>query len=44
MSQVYTPGTDRRARHDDPAFAITWPIAAEVVSDKDQHWLNFESV
>lgn len=44
MSQVYTPGTDRGARHDDPAFAITWPIAAEVVSDKDQHWLNFESV
>lgn len=43
MSQVYTPGTDRGARHDDPAFAITWPIAVEVISDKDQYWPTFES-
>jgi len=42
MSQVYTPGTDRGARHDDPAFAITWPIAVEVISDKDQRWPTFE--
>ena len=41
MSQAYAPGYDRGARHDDPAFGISWPIPVEVISDKDRGWPLF---
>lgn len=38
VDEYYTPGVEEGLRYDDPALDITWPIAAQVVSDKDQSW------
>ncbi len=34
----YAPGLARGARWDDPAFAIPWPAAPAVISDRDRDW------
>lgn len=44
VSEFYTPGAERGARHDDPAFGIAWPRSIEVISDKDDSWEPFEAV
>ena len=41
VSQVYTPGSERGIRFDDPAFNIDWPLPVNVISDKDNSWANF---
>tara|TARA_R110002049_G_scaffold174351_1_gene341560 strand:- start:915 stop:1451 length:537 start_codon:yes stop_codon:yes gene_type:complete len=41
VSQAYTPGAERGARWDDPAFGIEWPIEPTVFSDKDLQWEPF---
>ena len=41
VSAYYTPEAETGLRHDDPMFAITWPQAATVVSDKDRTWPDF---
>jgi dTDP-4-dehydrorhamnose 3,5-epimerase len=38
VSQFYAPEAERGARWDDPALAIAWPRAVEVISDKDSRW------
>jgi len=38
VSEFYTPGVEAGLRYDDPALAIEWPLAATVISDKDQSW------
>jgi dTDP-4-dehydrorhamnose 3,5-epimerase len=38
VSGFYTPETERGVRFDDPAVGIQWPIAPQVVSDKDRAW------
>jgi len=38
VSEFYTPGTERGLRHDDPALNIEWPVAIEVISEKDAAW------
>jgi dTDP-4-dehydrorhamnose 3,5-epimerase len=38
MSQVYVPEAGRGVRYDDPAFAIPWPEAVRVISDRDRSW------
>lgn len=38
VDEFYTPGVEEGLRYDDPTLAIDWPIAAEVVSEKDQNW------
>jgi dTDP-4-dehydrorhamnose 3,5-epimerase len=42
VSQFYTPGHERGVRYDDPAFAIAWPRAIEVISDKDRSWPDYQ--
>jgi dTDP-4-dehydrorhamnose 3,5-epimerase len=42
VSQFYTPGAERGARHDDPAFGIVWPLPIEVISDKDRTWPDYD--
>jgi dTDP-4-dehydrorhamnose 3,5-epimerase len=37
-SAHYSPEHERGARWDDPAFAIEWPFAPTVLSDKDRAW------
>jgi dTDP-4-dehydrorhamnose 3,5-epimerase len=41
VSELYTPGAERGVRWDDPAFAIEWPQAVEVISEKDAAWPDF---
>jgi dTDP-4-dehydrorhamnose 3,5-epimerase len=41
VSEFYTPSAERGARHDDPAFAIAWPVPVLEMSDKDRNWPDF---
>lgn len=41
VGEFYTPGYERGIRYDDPALKIDWPIAVEVISDKDAAWPAF---
>lgn len=41
VSAFYTPGAEGGLRHDDPAFAIRWPLPVTVISDKDAGWPDF---
>jgi dTDP-4-dehydrorhamnose 3,5-epimerase len=38
VSEFYTPGTERGLRYNDPALKIEWPVAIEVISEKDAAW------
>lgn len=42
MSEFYHPEAAHGVRWDDPAFRIAWPAAAEVISDRDRTYPNFE--
>jgi dTDP-4-dehydrorhamnose 3,5-epimerase len=41
MSEFYHPDRSRGVRWDDSAFAIEWPTAVEVISDRDRTYPNF---
>ena len=41
VTEFYTPGAEKGARYNDPAFQITWPLKVAVISDKDSNWQNF---
>jgi len=41
VSEFYSPEYERGIRYDDPAFAIPWPLPAEVISNKDRNWPNY---
>ena len=41
VSQFYTPGAEGGVRYNDPAFGIEWPLAVQVISDKDQNWPDY---
>ena len=41
MSQFYAPASARGVRWDDPAFGIRWPIAVQVISDRDKNYSDF---
>lgn len=43
VSEFYTPGAERGARYNDPAFGIVWPAPAAVISEKDANWPDFGS-
>jgi dTDP-4-dehydrorhamnose 3,5-epimerase len=43
-SALHTPECERGIRYDDPAFAIEWPMAPAVISDKDQQWPKFNAL
>lgn len=42
VGDFYQPGYERGVRYDDPAFGIKWPVAIEVISDKDKAWAPFK--
>jgi dTDP-4-dehydrorhamnose 3,5-epimerase len=42
MSEFHAPAFARGARHDDPAFGISWPIAVKDMSEKDRSWPDFD--
>ena len=37
-SEFYTPAAEAGIRYDDPAFGIDWPVAVQVISEKDRKW------
>jgi dTDP-4-dehydrorhamnose 3,5-epimerase len=42
VSQFYAPAAERGIRWNDPAFAIEWPVGADlIISEKDQNWPNW---
>jgi len=38
VSGPYVPGAEQGFRHDDEAFAITWPLPVTTISAKDASW------
>ena len=43
VSEFYTPGTERGLRYNDAALGIEWPVAIEVISEKDAAWALLET-
>jgi dTDP-4-dehydrorhamnose 3,5-epimerase len=41
MSEFYSPEHQRGLRYNDPAFEVSWPIEATVISDRDRNYENF---
>jgi dTDP-4-dehydrorhamnose 3,5-epimerase len=41
ISAFYEPSAASGIRHDDPVFAIPWPLPVAVISAKDQTWPDF---
>jgi dTDP-4-dehydrorhamnose 3,5-epimerase len=42
-SAAYHPGSASGVRYDDPAFGIAWPGPAEVMSEQDRTWPDFQT-
>lgn len=38
MTEAHNPEAERGYRWNDPAFSIQWPVAPEIISDKDNAW------
>ena len=38
MGEIFVPELAVGVRWNDPAFAIEWPFAPSVISDRDAHW------
>jgi dTDP-4-dehydrorhamnose 3,5-epimerase len=38
ISAFYAPAAAAGIRHDDPAFAIAWPLPVADISPKDRAW------
>jgi dTDP-4-dehydrorhamnose 3,5-epimerase len=43
MSEFYAPGAEEGIRYNDPAFAIAWPGAVTVISEKDKTWPDYSA-
>lgn len=41
ISAFYAPAAASGVRHDDPAFAIAWPLPVTAISEKDRTWPAF---
>ena len=41
MTEFFHPECARGVRWDDPAFGITWPHPAEIISEKDQSYPDY---
>jgi dTDP-4-dehydrorhamnose 3,5-epimerase len=41
MSRAYEPASASGVRHDDPCFAIEWPLPVTAISEKDCTWPDF---
>ncbi|MDR0809226.1 MAG: dTDP-4-dehydrorhamnose 3,5-epimerase family protein [Gemmobacter sp.] len=44
IDRPHAPEAARGARWNDPAFAIDWPAAPQVLSDRDRTWPDFAHV
>jgi dTDP-4-dehydrorhamnose 3,5-epimerase len=41
VTAFHSPEHSRGFRHDDPAFAIEWPLPVSTISEKDQRWPDY---
>ena len=41
MSEIYVPDKARGVRWNDPAFGVSWPIAVQVISERDKNYPDF---
>ncbi len=41
ISPAFRPGRDAGVRWDDPAFAIAWPMAPQVISERDAQYPDY---
>jgi dTDP-4-dehydrorhamnose 3,5-epimerase len=41
MSAAYAPEAAAGLRHDDPAFAIPWPLPVSIISVRDRAWPDY---
>jgi dTDP-4-dehydrorhamnose 3,5-epimerase len=44
MGEFYTPAAQSGLRHDDPMLGLSWPLALEAISEKDENWELLEEV
>jgi dTDP-4-dehydrorhamnose 3,5-epimerase len=44
VDEFYAPERERCIRHDDPKFALQWPAAPAVISDKDSNQADYDPV
>ena len=42
ISEPYAPKAASGVRHDDPTFAIAWPLPVTALSEKDRAWPDFK--
>jgi dTDP-4-dehydrorhamnose 3,5-epimerase len=42
MSETHQPGLERGVRWNDPAFAIRWPLANPIISNRDAAYPDFK--
>ncbi len=42
ISAFYEPAAAAGLRHDDPAFAMSWPLPVAVISERDRSWPDFQ--
>ena len=42
MSSVYVPESARGVRWNDPAFSINWPLAVQVIGERDRLYQDFD--
>ena len=42
ISAFYAPAAAAGIRHDDPAFAIAWPLPVADISEKDRAWPDWQ--
>src|SRR5262249_48998992 len=43
MTDAHNPQAERGIRWNDSAFAISWPVAVSVISEKDRSWPGFSA-
>lgn len=43
MSELYAPESSRGIRWDDPAFAVRWPVAPRMLSERDKTYPDFHA-
>lgn len=44
VSAFYAPDRERGVRFDDPRFAVSWPLAPIIVSDRDRQHPDFDPI
>ena len=44
ISNYHTPGSEGGLRYDDPALGLSWPLPAQVISERDKRWKAYGEI